>query len=248
MPLPLGRYYGGYSGNLVLGLGDYLLESSQDNITATAGGGQANAFQVQSQTVRVTTVATAGDSIMLPPSTAGLELLVFNHGANSMQVFGNLMASDLIDDQLGTIGVAQMANSVVIYSCASAGNWYSEGLATGYSKGTGLQTISYATITTTGANLIQSNGAPIKSMLNNVITGASAQAITLPVSAPGLCIVVHTITPGNTLLVWPNAGGTGTEAINAIAANGSLTMGALTSATFTCAVSGQWYTVPRVPT
>jgi hypothetical protein len=43
-------------------------ESFQDSIAANAGGGQANAFQLTRQNNRVTTVATTGDSIKLPPA------------------------------------------------------------------------------------------------------------------------------------------------------------------------------------
>ena len=80
--------YGVYQGNSPLNLGDFVLESSQDNLTAAAAGGQYSAVQLNAQTNRITTVATAGDSVKLPPSSPGLELLLINHGANPMQVFG----------------------------------------------------------------------------------------------------------------------------------------------------------------
>ena len=236
--------YGVYQGNVPFQPGDYFLESSQDNITATAGGGQANAYALNTQTARITTVATAADSVKLPPSLPGMELLVINHGANSMQVYGT--GSDTIDDQAAATGVAQMANSLVIYTCATTGSWYSEGLATGFSKATGLQTVSYATVAA-NATGTQASGTAIKSMLNAVSSGGAAFSVTLPVSAPGMMITIALTTASNTVAVFPNAGGTGTETINALAANAGITMAALTSATFVCAVAGQWYTVPRVP-
>jgi hypothetical protein len=243
MPLALGRAYGVFQGNVPLLPGDFLLESSQDNITATAGGGQANAFQITSQTVRIATVASIGDSVMLPPSAPGLELLVINHGANAMQVFGN--GADIIDDQLATTGVSQMSNSLVIYSCATAGKWYTEGLSSGFAAALGLQTFSYATI---AANVggTQVTGTPITQMLNNITAAGANYSATLPPSAPGLELTVHNIS-ANTILVFPNAGGTGTEKINAAAANASISMPTNTSTVFTCNVAGQWWTVPRVP-
>lgn len=245
MALAQGRSYGVWVANTPFGLGDFILESSQDNITATAGGGQANAFQINSQTARVSVVATAGDSIQLPPSAAGLELLIINHGANAMQVFGNLAAGDVVDDQAAATGVSQMSNSLVIYSCATAGKWYTEGLSSGFAASLGLQTFSYATIAA-NATGTQASGTAVTAMLTNVTTSGASQSVTLPPSVPGLEMTVHNIS-ANTLLVFPSAGGTGTEKINALSANASLSMPTNTSTVFTCNVAGQWFTVPRVP-
>lgn len=241
MPLPIGRAYGVFMGNTPLQPGDFLLEASQDNITAHAGGGQTAAFPITTQTARITTVATAGDSVVLPPSTPGLELLVTNHGINAMQVYG--LGTDQIDDQVAATGVSQMANSQVIYTCAAAGNWYTEGLSTGFSRGLGLQTVSNATVAA-NTTVTQAAGTAIVSALNN-ITSTAAGAVTLPPSTPGLEIVIHNIS-AFTVTVFPNAGGTGTEQINALGANAGYAMATNTSTTFTCVVAGQWYTVPRV--
>jgi hypothetical protein len=243
MTLPIGHTYGVFAGNVPFQAGDYFLESAQDNITATAGGGQTAAFQITCQTSRITTVATIGDSVMLPPSAPGLELLVVNHGSNAMGVYG--AGTDTIDDQATATGVQQMANSMVIYTCATAGKWYSEGLATGYAKALNLQTFSYTTI---AANVggTQGTGTPITAMLNNITAAGASYSVTLPASAPGLEITVHNIS-SQTVLVFPNAGGTTTEVINALSANASISMSTNTSTVFTCVVAGQWYTVPRVP-
>ena len=242
MPQPIGRSYGVFAGNIPLQAGDYILESSQDNITATAGGGQTNAFQINSQTARVTVVATSGDSVQLPSSAPGLEVLLINHTNNPIQVFGN--GSDQIDDVASNVGVSQMQNSFVLYSCATAGNWYTEGLATGFQRGTSLQTFSAAQIAANATNT-QAAGTPITTMLANVTAGAAGSA-TLPVSASGLEITAHNISTF-AVNVFPNAGGTGTEKINAGAANAALSLPAGTSTVFTCQTAGQWYTVPRTP-
>lgn len=244
MPLGLGRAYGVFLGNLPLLAGDYFLESAQDNITAHAGGGQVAAFPLTSQTSRITIVATAGDSVLLPPSTPGLELLVINHGANAMQVYGS--GTDTVDDQPTATGVSHMANSLVIYTCAAAGAWYSEGLATGFAKNLGLQTLSPANIAA-NATGTQASGTPITALVNTVSSGGAAYSVTLPPSTPGLSISIACTTATNTVAIFPNAGGTGTETINALAANAGITMAALSSAQFVCTVAGQWYTIPRVP-
>lgn len=239
----MGRVLGVYQTALPLQPGDWVLECAQDNITATAGGGQSSAYQITTQTARITTVATAGDSVMLPPSQPGLEVLIINHGVNPMQVYGQ--GADQIDDVASSVGVSQMQNSFVLYTAAGVGNWYTSGLATGFQRGTSLQTISAANIAANAAGT-QAAGTPITTMLVNITSSGANQSATLPISAPGLSIVVHNIS-ANTELIFPNAGGTGTEKINALAANAAISMLANTSATFTCTVAGQWYTVPRVP-
>lgn len=221
----------------------YLYESFTDNVTAHAGGGQALATQLTTEMTRVTTVATAGDSIKLPPSQAGLTLFVTNHGANAMQVYGS--GTDTIDDVAAATGVSQMANSEVIFCCFTAGQWYCNGLASGFVRGQSLQTFSSAVIAA-AAGGTQAAGTPINQMLVNVTATAAGQSSTLPPSAPGVEITVHNISAYSTL-VFPNAGGTGTETINSLAANAALSMAAGTSTVFTCTTAGQWYTVPRVP-
>src|SRR5262245_24256050 len=84
-------------------------ETAQDNIIANPGGGQANATRLTAQTSRVATVAAPGDSVLLPPSLPGLELVVINRGVNPMQVFG--AGPDTINDVAAAGGVSQMANS-----------------------------------------------------------------------------------------------------------------------------------------
>lgn len=243
MPLPPGRIYGAYQTNFPLQGGDFILESSSDNITATPGGGQATAFRLTTQTARVVTVATLGDSVMLPPSAPGLEILLINHGLNPMQVFGS--AADQVDDVSSALGVAQMQNSFVLYSCASFGNWYTEGLATGFQRGTSLQTFSSAQIAA-NVGATQATGTPIATMLVNITAAGASYSATLPASVPGLELSVNNIS-AQTVLVFPNAGGTGTEAINAFAANAAISMPTNTSTSFTCNTAGQWYTSPRTP-
>jgi hypothetical protein len=62
-----------------------------------------------------------------------------------------------------------------------------------------------------------------------------------------MAVTILGITAGATIKVFPNAGGTTTEKINALTANAAITMAAVTSATFDCVVAGQWWTNPRVP-
>ena len=242
MPLPGGRVYGAYAGNIALQPGDFMIESAQDNITATAGGGKAAAFPLTTQTARIATVATLGDSVKLPQAVAGLELIVVNHGLNAMQVYG--ANTDGIDDQPSATGVAQMSNSMVIYTCVTDGNWYTEGLSSGFATALGLQTFSFQTSVANAGNT-QGTGVPIVTMMTN-LTAAGVASATLPISVPGLELTVHNIS-ASIITVFPSVAGTGSEKINALSANAGLALPASTSTVFTSNVAGQWWTVPRVP-
>lgn len=90
-------------------------------LTAHAGGTQAAALALTKAINNVTTVATAGDSVKLPASAAGLEITVANNGAASMQVYG--AGTDTINGVATATGVAQLPGQVVVYTAAVAGNW-----------------------------------------------------------------------------------------------------------------------------
>src|SRR6266699_3292735 len=70
----------------------YSQVSLETGITAFAGGGQTSAYQLTNAYSRVTTVATAADSVKLPAicntTNVGLQLWVSNAAAsNAMNVF-----------------------------------------------------------------------------------------------------------------------------------------------------------------
>lgn len=91
----------------------------------------------------------------------------------------------------------------------------------------------------------QAAGTPLTAELCN-ITSTAAGAVTLPPSVPGNIITVHNISPTFAITVFPNAGGTTTEKINALGNNAGYAMALSTSTQFTCVIAGQWFTVPRV--
>jgi hypothetical protein len=215
--------------------GEFLAESIQDNITANAGGGQGAAFPITTQTARITTVATAGDSVKLPASQPGLELVLINHGANPMQVYGS--STDTIDDVATATGVSQMSNSFVIYSCTTAGKWYTEGLANGYAGG--FQTVSFSTgLTAAGSS--KANGLQLTpAMVYNITTTAASTGVNLPASQPGVEVAVAN-NGANALLVYTVQ--SGTEVINALSTTTGFSVSAATITIFYCFAAGQWYT------
>lgn len=207
-------------------------ESYADNITAHAGGGQASAVLLTSELNRIATVATAGDSVLLPPSAPGLTVVTINHGAKAMQVYGS--GSDTIDDVAAATGVSQMPGSVCIYMCTTAGNWYTEGLGTGYSGS--LQTLSFADALTAHAGGGQASALQLAASVNRITTVATAaDSVKLPASAPGLAIVI--VNAGaNPMQVF----GAGTDTINGVATATGVSQMPGSVVEYVCTVAGIW--------
>jgi hypothetical protein len=226
-----------------------LIESANDNLTAHAGGGQTNALQLYNEVNRITTVTNAGDSVALPKSVAGMTVLVINHGANPMQVFGMAGSGDTIDDSATATGVSQMSNSVVLYICATAGSWYTEGLGTGFtsSGGGAFQTYSSVDGLTASTTHSQAGGTPITASQVGFSTVANAgDCGTLPPAKVGMQIDVINHGAQN-LSVYPasaaQGGVTGGDQINSLGQNAALTGITNTTPTiFYCMTAGQWWT------
>lgn len=112
-------------------------DSGSTNLTALAGGGQTGATLLSYGINRIGTVATLGDSVMLPPALQGTVVVVINRGAQPCQVFGNntyilpasppntnlTKQSDTINGIASSTGIAQGVNTSVTYICSVAGNW-----------------------------------------------------------------------------------------------------------------------------
>lgn len=93
-------------------------------ITAAAGGGQANAVQLNYRTSRVTTVATGNDSVKLPKALAGMSMIVINAAAaNSMNVYPS--SGESINALAADTAIAVAANKHIFFTCAVNGVWNS---------------------------------------------------------------------------------------------------------------------------
>lgn len=114
----------------------YIRNSQTDTITAFAGGGQASAVLLDSSYNRVTTVATAADSVKLPTcqagasntgglsNTIGMMVWVTNAAAaNSMNVFPQ--SGQAINALANDAAYAMAANKTAGFICGTAGKWYS---------------------------------------------------------------------------------------------------------------------------
>lgn len=121
--------------NLGLGSGDsptftgltlsgYYYRSRANALTAFAGGGQGSALQLAAEINRVTTVATAGDSVKLPVSAAGMSVVVINAAAaNAMDCFP--ATGEVINALSANTALSIAANKCVAFFCAVAGTWNS---------------------------------------------------------------------------------------------------------------------------
>lgn len=98
-------------------------ESVSGTLTAYAGGGQANGTALTAYINRVTTVATAADSVKLPAGTAGGDVIVINAAAaNSMNVFP--ATGEYINALSVNTALAVAAGKTVKFVCPVAGRWY----------------------------------------------------------------------------------------------------------------------------
>lgn len=97
----------------------------QSAITAFAGGGQASATQLVFGLNRVSTVASAADSVKLPVcDTAGKVVIVINAAAaNAMNVYGQ--TGETINALSANTALSVAANKVIVFVCGSTGAWYS---------------------------------------------------------------------------------------------------------------------------
>lgn len=94
-----------------------------NGITAHAGGGQGSATPLPAMINRVTTVATAADSVLLPAAVVGLEITVVNAtAATSMNVFPN--GTDAINGLGASAAFAVAGTKTCTFYCTNAAQWH----------------------------------------------------------------------------------------------------------------------------
>jgi hypothetical protein len=108
-------------------------------VSARPGGGNSNATQLNGWLNTVTAVATANDSVMLPPGYAGMEITIINNGANSCTVFGymNTSPGDIVTDTIappasivqGVAGVPVASGAVGVFFCMTGQGAMTNGIA-----------------------------------------------------------------------------------------------------------------------
>ena len=122
LPGPLALKLSSQMGSFQQNAGEFMYKTATAGITAHAGGGQANAVPLTSAMNRVSTVASAGDSVLLPASAVGLQITATNAAAlNSMNVFP--ATGDAINALGANAAFAVAAGKTAIFSCSLAGQW-----------------------------------------------------------------------------------------------------------------------------
>lgn len=182
--------------------------SFTSSITAFAGGGQGSATAINSDFNVVTTVATAGDSVVLPAAAQARTLVVFNQGAAALAVFPG--TGDTINGGSANASVTVPVNAVAVFRGLSDSAWKTQHYAVnGSLEFTGA----------TGANLITipdnlASGLDIKEGSNSyikLVTTNSSESIALSkaVTAASTVDVTGAVTMASTLGVTGAVGVTG---------------------------------------
>ena len=102
--------------------GAYPTVTEVDALTAFAGGGQASATLCPAVINRFTTVATGGDSGLLPGAKAGMQITVTNAGANSMNVFP--ASGEQINQAGANVAFALASGKTASFTSAANGAWH----------------------------------------------------------------------------------------------------------------------------
>lgn len=97
--------------------------TATNGVTALVGGGQTGATLLTTMINSVNTVASNGDSVMLPPSAPGMILEVDNNAANYTSVFPS--TGENIDGLAANASIALAAGQSIFFTCAVAGTWQS---------------------------------------------------------------------------------------------------------------------------
>lgn len=114
--------------------------SAVTGLTARAGGGQGSATPLTASINRVNTVATIGDSVLLPLAVPGQFVTVMNMGAVAMDVFPT--TGDAINALAANTAIRLLPGNAVDFFSAVAGSWVGEFLS--------IPTAKYTTDATAG--------------------------------------------------------------------------------------------------
>lgn len=183
--------------------------TSTTNIVAHAGGGQGSATALTTEYNNVTTVASAGDSVVLPSASAGVRSIIKNNGTHDLAVFP--ATGDTINGGAANASITLPVGEQMIFSAIDSTDWESDVLVDNtYSATTGI--IAHA-----GGG--QGSATAITTFYNNVTTVATAaDSVVLPTAFLGNRIIIKN-SGANDLAIFPASG----ASINGGSANASLT-------------------------
>lgn len=214
-----------------------------DAQTAKASGTASNSTLLAFGVNTITTVASAGDGVLLPPSLEGGVVIVFNNAANSLKVFGNFPLNgsstrDTITGVAGATGISIAGNSGCLFACSKVGAWQVFGLNS--SNSSSSQTLSTVT---TGITAFATGGKTNATALGygtNVVgtVATAADSVKLPAAVAGVSVLVFN-SASNAMQVF----GQGTDTINGVATGTGISQGGNSGVMYVCATAGAWLTV-----
>lgn len=107
----------------LLGLAGGLNNASVNSLVATAGGTKAAGYQIPAATTLVAfaTVASSGDSALLPQALKNTYLLVYNGGAQNLSLYGK--GTDTINAVATASAYTLATTAAALFFCAKDGNW-----------------------------------------------------------------------------------------------------------------------------
>ena len=92
------------------------------SVTAAAGGGKANATPITSANARITTVATAADSVLMPsPRSGDIAFLRNDDAADAAQIFAAGTAT--VNGAATGTGVSLANGKIAMFQCFVDGGW-----------------------------------------------------------------------------------------------------------------------------
>lgn len=223
--------------------------ANQSGLIALAGGGQLGATKLNYDINVVGTVATAGDSVLLPSAQAGGEVILINAGAKAMQVYGtsNVVNSggaittttDSINGVVGTTGISQPPNTIATYICGKANTWYSVP-GQGFNGGNIALAVENAITAHSGGT--QAAAYQLTAQLSRVTTVAvAADSVALPVALAGMKLTVINAAAANAMNLYAN--NNSVDVINALSQGTAISVVANKTIECYCAVNGTWNTV-----
>lgn len=175
--------------------------SSQDGITAFAGGGVTNAVQLTAGISRVTTVTNANDSVKLRKAVAGSSVVVDNDGANNLSIYPS--GTDQIEDSTSAVTIVPGEDATFV--CPAAGKWYQLGQTGGSFTASTLVLNG----STSGSTTIQAAAIASGTVTVPAVTGTLAVNNPAPVAA-GATLAVTAAMSNAPILLNIAAGSTAT--------------------------------------
>jgi len=203
--------------------------AAETGITATASGTAANAYRLTNVVSRITTCATAGDSVMLPPAKAGLVRWVTNIGAAALDIYP--YTGDTINSLAANTAIRVAPNARVTFSTASDGSWHVAGAT--------LPDAKYTKNTTVGATVAAAGDLSGAKFVCAEFSAVGAANLTTR-TATQMFADQGNVQPGDSymLLITNTSGGTTTL----VAGSGVTLTGTMTMATNTTRLFNVTYT------